>query len=380
MQFIMQNRRLRIALIAVLVILAVIAFRVYANIRDNQMRAARVRQGAAIAVDTMVVTRHDIVPTLLFSASLEPVWSADLSPKLDNRLEKLFVDEGDTVKAGQIVAQMDVLELTAQIHQLEGLLYEAKSDSHEATVEYERNQVLYEQNAVSKRELDNSRSRRDMTLGRYTAAQGGLKVLRERLGSAAIRSPRDGVVTRRYVHAGTFLKSGEPIVSIADTTVLLGRVDVGEGQISSIYLDAPAEVRVAAYGDNVFAGRVSRISPMAAQPARTFRIEISIPNQDGQLLAGKFATVAIQGRPKKDVVAIPQAAIVMREDQQTVYIVNSENVAQQMLLETGAVDKGLVEVIRGLSGGELIVTGGQNKLRQGSVIIPNKADGTGNGK
>jgi RND family efflux transporter MFP subunit len=119
---------------------------------------------------------------------------------------------------------------------------------------------------------------------------------------------------------------------------------------------------------------------MAAQPARTFKTEISIPNESGELKAGMFARVAIRGKLKKDVVAIPQSAIVMREDQQTVYVVNSENVVQQVLLETGTVENGFIEVLKGLSGGERIVAGGQNKLRQGVKVAPEPADGAGNGK
>lgn len=375
-----RNRKVWLAAIAAVVILAVIAFRIYANMRSNRERAAKVFQGAATPVEISVVERRDIVPTLFFSASLEPVWSADLSPKLDSRLDQLFVDEGDFVKAGQVVAQMDVLELSAQAFQSEGLLYEALSESNDAAIEYERNQKLFEQNAISKRELDNSRFRRDMTLGRHAAAQGALKVLRERIDAAAIRSPRDGVVTRRYIYAGYYVKSGSPIVSVADTTTLLAQADVSEGRIADVYMDAHAQVSVAAYNDRVFNGRVSRISPMAAQPARTFKTEITIPNESGELKAGMFARVAIRGKLKKDAVVIPQSAIVMREDQQTVYVVNDEDVVQQVLLETGAVENGFIEILKGLSGGERIVAGGQNKLRQGVKIASGSTDGAGSGK
>jgi RND family efflux transporter MFP subunit len=375
-----KNKRKLMAAAAGALILAIIAFRIYANMAANRERAARVFQGAATPVEVAQVKRQDITPTLVFSASLEPVWSADLSPKLDSRLDQLFVDEGDVVKAGQLVAQMDVLELSAQAFQLEGLLYEALSEQSDAAIEYERNQKLYEQNAISKRELDNSRFRRDMTMGRHAAAQGALKVLRERIDAAAIRPPRDGVVTRRYIYAGYYVKSGSPIVSVADTATLLAQADISEGRIADVYMDAQVEVGVAAYNDRTFNGRVSRISPMAAQPARTFKTELSIPNAAGELKAGMFARVSIKGKLKKDAVVIPQSAIVMREDQQTVYIVNDEEVVQQILLETGAVENGVVEVLKGLSGGERIVTGGQNKLRQGSRIMAEPADGGGSGQ
>ena len=366
----MKNKKIKIAVVVAIVILGIIAFRIYANMAENERRAKRAFQGAKVAVETSVVKKQSIIPTLLFSANLEPVWSADLSPKLDSRLDKLNVDEGDYVRSGQVLAQMDVLELSAQAYQLEGVLYEARSDSENARVDLERNEKLYEQNAISKRDLDNARSKNDMSRGRFASAQGALNVLREKLDAATIRAPKEGVVTRRYLHAGNYVKSGTPIVSIADTTILVAKADVSEGQIGNVYMDAEADVSVTAYPDQEFRGSVSRMSPMANLPARTFKTEITISNLDGKLKAGMFATVAIKGKVRENVVVIPQTAIVMREDQKTVYIVNSDSVVQQVLLETGAVEDGNIEVIKGLSEGDIIVIGGQNKLRQGTAVTP----------
>lgn len=368
MQFGIQNKKVRIGVIVCIAILVVVGYRIFSNMAANRDRAARVFQGSTVSVETALVKRQDIVPTLKFSANLEPLWSADISPKIDSRLDRLYVDEGDYVKAGQILGEMDKVELSSQVLQAEGLIYEAMADSEYAAADYERNVKLYAQNAVSKKDLDNSRSRKDMTAGRYTAAQGALKVLREKLDSLTIRAPRDGVVTRRYIQAGYFVKSGTPIVSVADVTVLLAKSDIPEGQIANIYMDAPAGITVEAYAGKVFEGTVSRISPLADLPARTFKTEIKVPNADSQLRAGMYAAVAVRGHARKNVLVIPQTAIVMREDQRTVYVVNAENVVQQKLLEIGAVEGGLVEVVKGLAEGERIVTGGQNKLRQGSKI------------
>ena len=368
MQFNTLNRKVKIAIVVSIAILGIIAFRIYLNMAANQERAQRVFQGTQVSVDTEKVERKSILPTLVFSANLDPVWSADISPKVDSRLDKLYVDEGDVVKEGQVLAQMDILELSAQIYQLEGVLYEALAESNDAAVEYERNKKLYAQDAISKQALDNSKYRMEMMRGRYTAAQGGLNALNERRDAATIRAPRDGVITRRHVHAGYYVKSGSPIVSIADTRTLLAKADISEGQITSVIMGAEAEIAVSAYQDKMFSGNVSRISPLADLPARTFKTEISVPNSTNELRAGMFATVHIKGKVRDNVIVIPQTAIVMREDQKTVYIVNSENVVQQVLLVTGAIENDMVEIISGLSEGDTIVTSGQNKLRQGVKI------------
>ena len=368
MQFSMGNSKVRIAVIVCVVILGIIGFRIYTNISENQRTAARASGGGSIQVETMVVSRQDIVPSLAFSANLEPLWLADISPKVSGRLERLYVDEGDVVAEGEILAQMDSAEVASQVHQAEGSLYAARANHENAAIEYERNAKLYEQGAISQRSRDNSRFQRDNTAGSVSSAQGGLNVLYDRLSSTTIRSPRSGVVTRRYLQEGYYVNSGTPIVSVADVSELLAIADVGEGYIAEVYQGANVSVRVTAYGERVFTGKVTRVSPMAQLPARTFKVEITVPNIENQLRAGMFASLSIEGKTRKDALVIPQSALVMREDQKTVYVVDENNVIQQKLLDIGSINDGWVEVLSGLAEGERIVVAGQNRLRQGSRV------------
>lgn len=380
MKFSIENKKVRMAVIIFAVVFGIIGFRIYKNISDNQQKAARVSGAGSIEVETTVVGRQDIIPELIFSANLDPVWSAEISPKFSGRLDRLYVDEGDVVNAGQVLAQMDTAELASQVYQAEGALYSAQANRQDAVADYDRNAKLYEQGAVSKKEYESSRFKQDNAAGSYSAAQGGLKVLQERLDSATIRSPRTGVVTRRFLHEGYYVNSGTPIISVADTTELLAVADVGEGHIGSIYLGAPVDIRVAAYGDEIFRGKITRISPVAQLPARTFRVEINIPNQDQRLKGGMFSTITIHGQVRKDALIIPQSAIVMREDQKTVYVIDQNNVVQQKLLEVGSINDGMVEVLSGLAEGDRIVIGGQNRLRQGSKVTYENSNSSGGKK
>ena len=368
MKFGIQNKKVRIGAIVLIVVLGVIGFRIFTNIMDNQKKAARVSGAGSTEVETALVGRQNILPSLTFSANLDPIWSADISPKVSGRLNRLYVDEGDAVAAGQVLAQMDSAEIASAVYQAEGALYSAKANQEDSVADHQRNAKLYEQGAVSRREYDNSRFKQESSAGGYSAAQGGLNILRERLADTTIRAPRAGVVTRRYIHEGNYVNSGAPIISVADTTELLAVADVGEGHIAELYLGASVNIKVSAYGDEVFKGKITRISPMAQLPARTFKVEISIPNKENRLRAGMFASISIQGELHKNALVIPQSAIVMREDQKTVYVVDANNVLQQKVLEVGSVNDGMVEVLSGLSEGDRIVTAGQNRLRQGTKV------------
>lgn len=373
----MKNKKLMYIAIAVIVMVTgIIAFRIYTNISLNKQRASKASQGRTVAVEVAKVNKRDLIPVMSFSANLEPKWSADISPKVEGRIDKLYVDEGDRVSAGQIIAVLDTNELAAQVSQARGNWYAAQANLEQAEADLRRMEALASQGAVSLQALDSARYKRDMALGQVNSAAGNVDLLSARLGNAEIISPKDGIVVKRFLQAGYYAKVATPIVTIADTSVLLAKANVGEAEIGQINVGLPVKVEVSAYPGQQFAGEITRISPMAALPARTFTAEINIPNENGILKAGMFAKAIVQGAVHKNIIAIPQSAIVMREDQKTVFVLQPDNTVRQVLLTLGYSGDGWIEVLEGLSEGDLIVTSGHNKLRDGMTVAANEVEGS----
>ncbi len=363
-----KKKMLRIVAIVCIIFTTLIAYRIYDNISINRERASRVTQGRAVSVVVGKVGRHDIQPVLSYSANLEPLWTADLSPKVDGRIATLNVDEGDKVTAGTVIATLDTDELLPQVTQAEGSVYVARANLEQAELELKRAIPLAKQGAISAQALDTARIKRDLAIGQLRSAEGTLTQLRARFGNANIIAPRDGIVTKRYLQAGYYVKTGSPVVSLADVTSMLVKASVGEAEINQMKLGTVAIVRVNALGDRQFVGKVTRLTPAAALPVRTFTAEITVPNTEGVLLAGMFARVEIAGEMRKNVVAVPESALVLREDQKSVYVVTDDNKVQQRILKLGYIGGGWAEVLDGVREGEYIVTGGQNKLKDGSTI------------
>lgn len=369
-----KNKRIMIGAIIVFLILTLtISYRIYTNLAANKDRADKATQGRAVAVETAVVTRRDITPTLLFSANLEPVWSADISSKVDGRIDRLVVEEGDGVKAGDIVATLDTNELAAQVLQAEGNLLTAQAGLEQAELDLRRNDALAKQGAVSLQTLDTMRIKRDLALGQLRSAEGNMSLLTARLENANITAPRNGVVIKRFVQSGYYTKSGSAIVTLADTSSLLAKATVGEAQMQDIIIGSTVKVLVSALGNKEFSGVITRLSPAAASPSRTFTAEITIPNPQGELKPGIFANVSTPVQARKNVIAVPESALVMKEDQKTVFVVNAQGVAQQSVLNLGYVGEGYAEVLAGLQEGDIIITAGHNKVKDGSVIAGAKA-------
>ncbi len=370
-----KKRLIRIVAVVAVVFTAIIAFRIYTNLAANKERAGRVAQGRTVSVVVSAVGRQDIQPVLGFSANLEPFWTADLSPKVDGRLAVLYADEGDKVSAGTVIATLDTDELAPLVSQAEGSVYEKRANLEQAELDLKRAVPLAQQGAISAQALDTARIKRDLAIGQLRSAEGALTQLRARLGNANIIAPRDGVITKRYLQAGYYAKTGSPVVSLADTNSMLVKASVGEAEISQLRIGADAIVRVTALGNREFSGKVTRLTPAATLPVRTFTAEVAVPNAEGILLAGMFAKVEVAGGVRKNALAVPESALILREDQKAVYVVSEDNKVQLRILKLGYVGGGWAEVLDGLKEGELIVTGGQNKLRDGASI--DRAGGKG---
>ena len=361
-------------LAAVMVLSGIIGIRIHQNITVNKARAAQAETKAA-AVQVAEAVRRDIASAVSFSGSLEPVWMADISSKVDGRINRLDVHEGDTVHSGQVIAVLDTSELAAQVLQAQGNLAAAQSNLEQAALDFQRYSTLADKGAISAQMLDGARTKRDLAVGQVRAAEGSLALMQEKLNNAQVTVPQNGVIVKRYLQSGAFTRAGSPIVSVADVSVLIAKATVGEAQVAGLNVGMKVKVTVDALDGREVNGTVSRVSPMAELPARTFTAEIAVPNDQGVLKAGMFAKVEIPGRVHADALTVPESALVLREDQRTVFVVTADNKVQQRLIKVGAVSGGYAEVLDGLESGETIVVGGQNKIKDGAVVTPVREGG-----
>lgn len=370
-----KKKALAMGLAALLVLTAIIGYRIYANLAANKERAARMSQTRSVAVEVGKVSRRDIQPKLTFSANLEPAWTADISPKVDGRIDTLLVNEGDKVQTGSVIATLDTNELYAQVIQAEGTLYTAQAALEQAELDLQRYIPLANQGAISPQSLDAARIKRDSSVGQVRSAEGNLALLRARLDNANVTAPQSGLVTKRYLQSGYYAKAGSPIISLADTASLLAKASIGEAEVSQMSIGLPAIVYINALGNKQFNGTVTRITPAANLPARTFTAEVTIPNGEELLKTGMYAKVEIPGQLHQNVLVVPEGSLVLREDQKTVYVVTAENKVQQRILKLGYVGDGWAEVLEGVQEGEKIVISGQNKLRDGANITTAAGEG-----
>lgn len=228
---------------------------------------------------------------------------------------------------------------------------------------------LYAAGAISKESLDNKQFALENAKGKLDAAQGNLNSADSQAGGTRVTTPRPGIIQKRYYQEGYYAKVGTALFQIADISTLLAKIDVPEGYVQSIAVGNPVEIHIPSMsGDNkTVQGIITRISPVATLPARTFEAEVSVDNSDGRLRGGVYADTTLTANPKDNALTIPMSAIVMRDDQRTVYVIEDGR-AVRKVITTGYIGENLVEVLSGLSEKDQVITGGQNKFKEGGQV------------
>ena len=368
----LQNRKVKIVIAIMAAVCLIIGYRIYSNIQNDKARAARMSQARSTAVVTAHPKRQTIVPQLKFSGSLDPEWQAEVAAKVDGRLEKVYVKEGDRVAKGDVLAILEQVDTDANLLNAKGSYLDAQTNLRKAETDLARYEKLYATGAVSQQVVDDYRYARDNAAAKLQAASGNLQSMESKAAGTVIVAPADGIIAKRYYQEGYYAKAGTPLFAVADISMLKTTIHIPEWQVSSVQVGNEASVMLPAYPDKKLLGKITSIAPVADLPAHTFAAEVSVDNNEG-LLAGIYANVVLTATPKTNMLTIPVNAIIMRDDQQTVFVADEKGIVQRKVLSIGYTDDKVAEVLDGITENDLIVTEGHNKLREGSKIDLAKA-------
>lgn len=306
----------------------------------------------AIPVETTTVAQGHISSFYNTTATLEAPEEAEVSTRIAGLIEQLYVEEGDHVKKGQLLAKID-----ARRQQ-----YELQRSTAEVNI---IEQELQRMKKMNNREFISADSLAKLEYNLQAAkAQRDLAALQ--VTESEIRSPIDGVIATRYVKQGNMAKEFDQLFYVVQQDELYGIVHLPEQQLASLRLGQEALVKPDKRGDN-FAATVLRISPVIDSNSGTFKVTLSIPNQAQKLKAGMYANVQLKYDTHTDVAVVPFNAVVAQDSVQTLYVID-QGKALRKEVSLGYRDDNRVEVISGIEVGEQIVVRGQHNLKDQSVV------------
>jgi len=380
----------RVLLILFLLALAsLLGWRIYKRVAERAEEGRPgARRSAAVAVEVGPIQRGRIRDVALFTGSLAAESSFIVAPKISGRLEKLLVDIGDTVQRGQVVATLDAAEYEQAVRQAEAALAVATANAKDAASaldlaerDLKRVTELHEGKIASDADLDAAEGRFKAGQAKLEVAQAqvdqqdaALKSAQVRLSYTRIRADWDGggdtrVIGERFADMGSTLPANAPIVSVLDLGTLLAVVNVIERDYSQIRNGEEAAVSTDAWPDRTFAGRVERVAPVLREATRQARVEIAVPNIDHLLKPGMFVRARIELARHEDAVLAPLAALVRRNGNQGVFLVEPKESRVRFVPVTVGITEGdRAELVSPELEGQ-VVTLGQHLLEDGSPVL-----------
>lgn len=283
-----------------------------------------------------------------------------LSSQVEGQVTALHADLGDLVKAGDVLLDVDDDSLRAQLREIEAHLVKARADEA-------RGRELMKGSIISQQEYESMQTA-------VAVAEAQRDSLTVSLHHKRVRSPLTGSVGKRLVSVGEYVRPGTPLFDLVADDPLKLRGDVPERFAQELAIDQPVQIKVDAYPDTVFAGRLARISPAANAENRSISVEVEVPNPDRKLKAGFFVSANIVTRAADDALVVPETAVISFAGVTKLFVVR-DNVALERKVRVGTRDDaGLIEVLEGLHAGDVVATSGLAKLENGMSVAVRKGD------
>ena len=375
-----------LALIAGFAAIAVFAWQRYQESVKEEERKAQKRPEEAVVVNVVKAEHVTMLDERVYSGTTQAWSSFDIDPEVSAKLVSLKFDIGDKIKKGDLIAQLDDSNYNQAVRQAEAELEVAKAKDVEVKAmlklrksQYDRLKLLHDRNATSDSEFENAESAMKVQEAALIQSEANIQNCEARLAAAKVKLDDTKIfaewnsgsdirhVGDRYVDEGSLVSPGKPILKIIEIDRIKARIPIIERDFRFLQVGQQAEVTTDAYPGVKFAGTVEMISNELAESTRTVVAILSIPNLDFRLRPGMFVRVRIVLSEHRDTQTIPPNAILTRNDQRGVFILDSaDQTAEFVPVKTGLEDRTRVEILSPkFNDNDLIVTVGNHMLENG---------------
>lgn len=376
----------------------------------------------AATVDAAVARVTSISQQISAEGILFPIRQASLSPKITAPVRKFYVERGDKVHPGELLAELDNRDLAAAVVSARGDYEQAQAtyasttstalpeQIQTATLTVKNTQAnlddqqklyasesrLYQQGAIARKQLNatsvaltaarsayesaqkhlenlqtiGESAQREAAKGQLEAAHGRFLAASAQLDYSKIRSPIQGSVAERAVFPGDVAPAGKPLMIVMDTTRVIARLHIPQSQAAQLKLGDPATLKSANLPQTV-PGKVTVISPALDPGSTTVEVWVEAANPGGSLQPGGSVDVTITARTLPNALVIPSSAVLTEPNGSHVMVIDSQGRAQSRAVETGIEQGTVVEIVHGLAPGNEVITSGAYGLPSGTKV---KAD------
>ncbi len=321
--------------------------------RAETPRASNRGQSGPIVVEAKAARQARVSTDIRAVGSLQSDEAVQVASEIAGRIAEIAFKEGQPVGAGDVIARLDEALVKAEIADAEARLVFAKQNN-------DRARALVRTGAVTGRT-------RDEAVSNLEIAQAAVELAKTRLDKHTLRAPFDGVAGVRNVSVGAYVAVGTPIVNIEKLDTLKVDFKVPEIYLTDIKVGQVVDVTVDAVPGQTFAGEIYAINPLVDVNGRALHVRAQLANSRQLLRPGLFARITIKGLAEREVTLVPESAVVPRGGDAFVFRVDNGQ-AIETRVKLGARKNAEVEVIEGLPPTAVVVTAGQQKLKNGSSV------------
>jgi membrane fusion protein (multidrug efflux system) len=357
------TKRMVIMLIGVAIVLGgVFGFGAFKQVMIKKFMAAMAVQTQTVSATRAALSQWQ--PQIEAVGSLRALNGADLSLEVSGVVGSIAFKSGDDVKEGDVLLTLRSDDDVAKLQSLQAI-----ADLNEIT--YDRDQKQFKLQAVSQATIDTD-------VANLKNAKAQVAQQQAILDKKTLRAPFAGHLGIRAVDLGQYLSAGTTIVTLQALDPIFMDFFVPQQAVDQIRIGQRVNVKIDAYKDQTFSGEISALNPRVDASSRNVQIRATLKNADHKLLPGMYATVDIATAAPQDLVTLPQTAITYNPYGDTVYIVDTkgpdaggkpQQVVRQTFVTTGTTRGDQVAVLKGVNEGDMVVTAGQIKLHNGSVVL-----------
>ena len=330
-----------------------------------------------IVADTAKVTRQAIVDELMVRGTIAALPNEDVkvSALVAGRVNSVTVAEGDTVRAGQVIAELDRRPLDDQRRQSVAALEQAKAQRENARLNLQRNQQLFDRGIAAGKEVEDAKTQLATAEAAVEQATAALNTADRQIERALIRSPISGQVVKHMVSVGEQVDgtAAQPICEIANLDRVELAANVPARYLSRVKVGQLATVSSDAYADHPFRGTVLAIAPAVDTATNAALVRIRITNANRLLKVGMFAEARVQLAEHGNALAVPSSALVRDDRGAAVYVVIGET-AQRTPVTVGIEKPDAVEILSGVEDGQTVLTSSVHGLGEKAKLArPDKS-------
>jgi len=308
----------------------------------------------AIPVETATVRNGDVAAFYSGTTTIESDERAVVVSQITGVVLEISAEEGDFVKAGQLLARVEPDRYRLEVERNEAALKRLETD-------YQRKKELFDRKLVSAEDFER-------VSAEFGAQQAQVAIARLDLKYTDIKAPISGYVSERMVRVGNLVELHQPVYSITSYDPLLAVLHVPERELGVLHNGLEVTVRLDAFPEQEFKGEVIRISPVIDPATGTFRVTTQIRDPEQKVRPGLFGRVDIVHDTRKGVPLVPRSAVIKEDEQTFVFVIGEDSNVTRRSIRTGYERNGDVEVTEGLEAGETVVTAGKSSLSDGSKI------------